>query len=239
MAFWRLVRLAVVAVFLTFGFLWIRQTSIQPAQVSLYVTAVIGAVTAVYALFTFEILLQNQAMAKAAVDSTALTEKSLRFSYTENLTYRTVNTKEPLFRKSSHRVAPVDNEDYRRAVDEQSSEGQQSEFVFAVVRNVGRGAATNLAIEAQYRVTDSSSVNKDITVTKQAVVQILEPDSAVALCIFVSRVPTRDDKVDLVWATMTTSNFYRDALNELPQKIVLDPDSHHTDCEPTCIVRLA
>jgi hypothetical protein len=238
MTLWRVFRLTVVAAFLTFGFFWVRRSSVEPAQVSLYVTAVIGAVTTVYALFTYEILLQNQAMAKAAVDSTALTERSLRFSYTENLTFRTVNTKDPLFPKSSYRVTPVDNEDFRRAVDERSGEGQQGEFVFAVVRNVGRGAATDLLIEAEYRVTDSSNINKNVSVTKQAIVQILEPDCAIALCIFVSKVPTRDDKVELVWAATTSSNFYRDALKEHAQKIAVDPDSHHTECEPTCILRL-
>jgi hypothetical protein len=224
-------RLAVVITLLGVGFLWIHRTAIEPARVSLYVTAIIGAVTTIYALFTYEILLQNQAMVQA-------TERSVRFSYTQNLLYRTVNTKDPRF-QSAPDVTPVDNEDYRRALAEQGNEQQQTEFVFAIVKNVGRGAATGLVVEAQYKITDSSNVNKEYSVTKRASVQILEPDRASAICIFFSKVPTRDDRVVLVSATITTSNFYRDALNEPAQKIRIDPRNHHADCEQACVVQVA
>jgi hypothetical protein len=235
----RLVRLAVAAALLCGGFYWIHGTSIEPGRVSLYVTAIIGAITAVYALFTYEILLQNQAMAQAAVDATKLTERGLRFSYTQNLVYRTLNTKDPLFR-STPGITPIDNEDYRRAIADQDDEQrQQTEFVFAVVKNVGRGAATSLSIEAQYDITDSSNVNKEYSVAKKASVQILEPNMGAALCIFFSRVPTRDDRVVLVSATITTSNFYRDALKEPLEETRIGPTNHHVDSEAACLVRLS
>ncbi len=222
-------RLAAVIVLLSAGLFWIHQTSIEPARVSLYVTALIGGITTVYALLTYEILLQNQAMARA-------TERSLRFSYAQNLLYQTVNTKDPRFR-SRLDLTPIDNQDYRRAIAELSDE-QQAEFVFAVVKNVGRGSATNLKIEAQYSITDNSSVSKEYSVTKNATVQILEPNRAVALSIFFSKVPTRDDQVRLVSAKMTTSNFYLDALYEPDEEIQIDASVHQVDCEQSCVVRL-
>lgn len=232
-----IIRLAVLAALLAAGFFWLHQTPIEPTRVSLYITAIIGAVTTVYALFTYEILLQNQAMARAAVKSTELTERGLRFSYTPNLQYRTLNTKDPLF-LSNKDITPVDNEDYRRAIAEQGDKPQQREFVFAVVKNVGHGPATNLKVEAQYKITDSSNVNKESVVTKKASVQVLEADKATALFIFFSRVPTSDDRVILVSATITTSNFYRDALKETPEQIKVDVGNHHVDSEATCLVRL-
>lgn len=234
----RAARLALAAVLLAAGFFWIHLTSVEPTGVNLYITAIIGSITTVYALFTYEILLQNQSMAKAAADSTGLMERSLRFSYTQNLLYRTLNTKDPRF-QSTVDIEPVDNPDYRRALAEQGNEQQQTEFVFAIVKNVGRGAATDLKIEAQYRITDSSSANKEYSVTKKASVQILEPNKAVALCIFFSKVPTRDDQVALISAMITTSNYYRDALNEPAQLIKIGPNDHHVDCEQTCVVQLA
>lgn len=229
-------RLAIAMILLVVGFFWIRRTSIEPSRVNLYITAVIGAVTAIYALFTYEILLQNQSMAQAAVDSTRLTEQSLRFSYSENLIYQTLNTKDPTFKLRTDTV-PIDNADYRRALSEESGE-QQKEFIFAVVKNVGRGAATSLSIEAQYRITDSSNVNREYSVTRKALVQILEPDKAVALCIFFSKVPTRDDQALLTSATITTSNFYRDALKQPAQQTKVDPATHKTESEPACVIQL-
>jgi hypothetical protein len=177
----RLFRLAVVVILLSLGFFWIHRTSIDSSRITLYMTAVIGSVTAVYALLTYEILLQNQAMAQAAVDSTKLTERGLRFSYTPNLLYKTLNTKDPEFR-SGKGISPIDNEDYRNALAEQST--GEHEFVFAVIENVGHGAATNLKIDVEYKIVDSSNLNKKYVVPKQTSVQILQPGKAVALCIF-------------------------------------------------------
>ena len=165
MSLGRISRLAVVAALLVAGFVWIQRTTLDLPRVNLYIAAAIGAITIVYALLTYEILIQNQAMAQAAVDSTKLTERGLRFSYTPNLHFRTVNTKDPFFRENKE-ITPFDNDDYRRALAEQGNEPQGQEFVFAVVKNVGRGAATNLNVEAQYKITDSRNVNKESVVTK-------------------------------------------------------------------------
>lgn len=207
MSWGRFTRLAIVAAILVAGFYWIHRTSLDATRVNLYVAAVIGAVTIVYALLTYEMLLQNQAMAQAAVDATKLTERGLRFSYTQNLVYRTLNTKDPFFR-STPGITAVDNADYRRAIaNYDDAQAQQTEFVFAVVKNVGRGAATNLNMEAEYDITDSSSVAKEYSVAKNASVQILEPDMGVALCIFFSKIPTRDDRVSLVSAIIYDQQF--------------------------------
>jgi hypothetical protein len=79
MSFGRKERLGLVISFLALAFVWLYRTKIDPGRVSLFITAVIGAVTTIYALFTFEILLQNQDMAKAAVDSSRFMERGLRF----------------------------------------------------------------------------------------------------------------------------------------------------------------
>jgi hypothetical protein len=230
-------RLALVILFLAVALLCVWRTKVDPNRVSLYVTAVIGAVTTIYALFTYEMLLQNQAMAKAAVDSTTVMERSLRFSHTPNLLYQTIDTKDPTFPTKAAFLTPIDNDDYKRARAEFGG-GQQKEFVFAIVQNKGQGAATNLSIEAVYNVTDSSTPNRDVSVTKQASVQILEPGKAVALCIFISKVPTADDRVALVSARLTTSDFYRDAIKEEAQQIDVDPQKHHVESEPGCVVRV-
>jgi hypothetical protein len=101
-----------------------------------------------------------------------------------------------------------------------------------------QGAATNLNLHAVYDITDSSNPNRNTSVTKQASVQILEAGKAVALCIFISKVPTADDRVALVSARLITSDFYRDAINEPVQQIDVDPGKHHVEAEPDCVVRL-
>jgi hypothetical protein len=233
----RLARLAVVVVLLAGGYLWIHQTSVDPNRVSLYIAATIGAVTTIYALFTYEILLQNRSMAQAAVDSVALTERALRFSYTESLLYQTINTKDPSF-KLQEDITPIENDDYARAVAEQGDEQQEKEYVFAIVKNVGRGAATSLNLQAEYTITDSSSANRRYVVNKEATVQVLEPNKAIALCVFFSKVPTRNDQVQLVSATIRSSNFYRDALREPAQQVTIGVNNHKVDCEQSCVVQV-
>jgi hypothetical protein len=165
-------------------------------------------------------------------------ERSLRFSYAPNLLYRTINTKDPTLGSKKGFMA-FDNEDYQGALREHSSGGQPKEFVFAVVQNVGRGPATNLVVEAQYDVRDSTNPMKNYSVKREASIPILEPDKAVALCVYVSKVPTSDDRVELISATFAASDFYRDAMREPAQEIKVVPGNHHFESEPGCIVRLA
>jgi len=235
MPFGRLARMVLVLVLLALALVWLWHTSVQPERATLFVTAVIGAVTTIYALFTYEILLQNQQMAKAAVESSKLMEQSLRFSHAPNLMYHTLNTKDPIFAGS---IVPVENEDYKRAVAEFTAGGQQKEFVFAIVENKGQGAATNLKVESVYKIVDSSNPNRDATIAKEASVPILDPGNGVALCVFISKVPTADDRVTLVSARVTASDFYRDAIKEDPQDLTVDPQRHQVESEQGCVVRL-
>lgn len=235
----RSTRMLIVVSLLAVALVWVWRTDVKPERVNLFIAAVIGAVTAIYALFTYEIVIQNQTMAKAALDSSTLMERSLRFSHTANLLYETINTKDPTFRSNGNSVIPIENSDFKRAVAEFSEGGGQKEFVFAVVKNKGQGAATNVNIEVTYNITDSSNPNRESSVTKHASVQILEPKTEVALCIFISKVPTPDDQVSLVSAHLIAGDFYRDAIKEPPQQIVIDPRSHHIELATDCVVRLA
>jgi len=149
----------------------------------LYITAIIGAATTVYALITYEMLLQNQTMAQAAGDSTKVMERTLRFSYAPNLLYRTLNTKDPTL-QTGKGFTPFNNDDYTRALREFNEGGQPKEFVFAIIQNVGRGPATNLTMEAKYNVWDTNNPNKNYSVNRTASMQILEPNNSVAVCIY-------------------------------------------------------
>jgi hypothetical protein len=229
----------IAIVLLTIALVWVWHTDVKPERVNLFVAAVIGAVTAIYALFTYEILLQNQTMAKAALDSSSLMERSLRFSHTPSLLFETINTRNPTFESDAAGVIPIENQDYKRALAEFNEGGDQKEFVFAVVKNKGQGAATNVSVEATYEIVDSSSPNRESSVTKHAAVQILEPKAGIALCIFISKVPTPDDRVSLVSARITSGDLYRDAIKEPPQKTEIDPRLHNTVQTADCVVRLA
>lgn len=233
------VRLLIVVSMLVAALVWVWKTDIKPEKVSLVIAAVVCAVSIIYALFTYEILVQNQAMAKAALDSSDLMEKSLRFSHTPNLLYKTISTKDPTFASAGHAIVPIDNADYKRAVAEFRGDGTQCEFVFAIISNEGQGAATNLKIEATYRVSDSSNPNRDATLVKHASVQIVAPKTATALCIFISKIPTADDGVTLVTASLSAGDFYRDAIKEAPQKIEIDQRIHHIEREANGVVSLA
>jgi hypothetical protein len=232
------IRLLLLVALLVAGIVFIWRTPIEPSRVTLLVTAVICAVTAIYAGITYEIFLQNQAMSQATTESAKVMERSLRFSYAANLLYRTLNTKDPTL---ATRVGfiPVDNDDYKRAMREYGEAGQQKEFVFAVVQNVGRGLATNVSVDARYNITDTNNANSTYLMTKQAAAQILEPGKAIALCIYVSRVPTADDRVEIISATITASDSYRDALSELPNTTTIEPRNHQRESDQGCLIHIA
>lgn len=234
----RVIRILIVLLLLVVSLIWVWQTQATPERVTLVITAVIGGVTMIYALFTYEILLQNQKMAEAASNSSELMERSLRFSHTANLLYETINTKDPTFRSTNGSVIPIDNDDYKRALTEFNEGGEQKEFVFAVVKNKGQGAATNISIEAVYSVIESSNPNRDSSITKHATVQILEPKAGAALCIFISKLPAPADRVSLVSAHLTTGDFYRDAIKEPPQQIDIDLRAHHVEQAANCVLRI-
>jgi|SRR5271170_702857 len=103
----RITRMLIVVILLAGALIWVSRTDVKPERVTLFITAVIGAVTAVYALFTYEILLENQMMARAASDSSTLMERSLRFSHTANLLYQTINTKDPTFTAAAGSIIPI------------------------------------------------------------------------------------------------------------------------------------
>ena len=134
---------------------------------------------------------------------------------------------------------PFDNEDYRAALREYSEGQERAEFVFAVVKNVGRGVATNLEVTCEYSIRDSSNANRNYSVPRRAAIQLLEPDKVLAISIYVSKVPTADDRVRMVSASLTMSDFYRDALREPVQMMSLNPESHHTETDSGCVVQLA
>lgn len=234
----RVARLLIVVVLLGGALLWVWRTNVKPERVSLVITAVIGAVTAVYALLTYEIVLQNENTAKAAFRSTALMEQNLRFSHAANLLFETMNIKDPTFKSKGNSIIPIENSDYGRALTEFNAGGEQKEFVFAVVSNKGQGAATNLNIEVHYNVTDSSSPNRETSVRKTEAVPILEPKKAVAICVFISKVPTADDRVALVSAHVKAGDFYRDANNEPAKEMKIAPQNHHVERSSDCVIRL-
>ncbi len=233
----RVGRLVVVLCGLALGVWYVWRTPVDAARASLIVSAIICAVTVVYALFTYEILLQNQAMAKAATDSTTLMERSLRFSYAPNLLFSTLNVKDPKF-LSRKDLSPIDNQDYQMALKEYAGGGKEKEFVFAIAQNVGRGAATNLEIMAEYKISDTTNPIKNYTVNKKGSVQILDSGKAVALCIWVSKLPTSDDEAQLVSAKMTMSDVYRDVLKEPRQETSINSDNHHFESEAGCLVHI-
>jgi hypothetical protein len=112
----RIVIFVIAVILLAFALRWVWRTDVKPERISLFIAAVIGAVTTIYALVTYEILLENRTMAKAASDSTKLMERSLRFSHSPNLIYQTVNTKDPTFKGAAGAIVPIDNSDYKLAL---------------------------------------------------------------------------------------------------------------------------
>jgi len=231
------IRMAVVLVILCAGFYFVWHTQIDPGHVNLYVATVICGVTIFYALVTFEILGQNQAMAKAATDSTQLTERALRFSYSPSLIFQTISTKDPNFANYEN-LEIVKDEDYRNALTEYGEGGGQKEFVFAFVQNMGRGSATNLDVQTEYSIVNSSSPNKNYSVNRSAQIQILKPEHSIALCICIYKVPTAGDKATLVSASLTASDFYRDAVKEPPQQILIAAAQHQHAVETNSVVQI-
>ena len=194
-------------------------------------------ITGVYAIFTFEILIENRSMARAAKESTRIMEQSLRFSLAPSLIFSTVVTKDPSL-KHIAKCKPFDNDDQRRALRELVGAGEQVELVYAVIRNIGRGSATKLSIAATFRIKDTANPNATYSLDKRALLQSLDPESAVALCIYISKVPTPDDRVDLVRADMSSSDSYRDAISEVPVSRVIGPEDNEVQRDESCVLRV-
>jgi hypothetical protein len=77
-----------------------------------------------------------------------------------------------------------------------------------------------------------------MNVIRSAPVQIIPSDQAVALFIFVSKVPTGDDKVELISASVTASDYYRDSLQEPAKRIEVDRDKHRPESETACVIQM-
>jgi hypothetical protein len=232
------VRLTVALLILAVGFYFLWRANLDPGRLSLLLTATICFATALYALITLEILIQNQSMARAASDSAKSMERGLRFSHACNLLYRTFVTKDPSL-ASRNGCAPIRNEDYVSALRGYTPGQKQMEFVFCEVQNVGRGPATNLAITAEYKVHDASNSTKFFTVKKEAVMQLLESDKSAAVLICLFSIPTAGDSATLVSASVKANDYYRDALEEPPVTSSIGPQNHHFEPESDCTVRLA
>lgn len=211
---------------------------LDPNRTALVLTAAICAATIIYVSLTFEILLQNRSMAKAASESAILMERGLRFSHAANLHYQTIITRDPKLQNRKG-CAPVENEEYRNAMRLIQGNTQQMEFVLCMVKNVGHGAATNIKITTEYRVKDTSNAIAQVNVPKVADVQLLEPDKSIALLVYLFKVPTADDKAEIVQATVTSSDAYRDAIREQPVTITINAQDHHYEMEAGCVARLS
>src|SRR5271156_600836 len=122
-----IIRLILTFVVITGVFVFALYTKLTPERVSLLLTAAICSATLLYASFTFEILLRNQSMAKAAADSAVLMERGLRFSHASNLNYRTVITKDPSLQNRPD-CTPIKNEDYQNALRLIKENTQQVEY---------------------------------------------------------------------------------------------------------------
>jgi hypothetical protein len=238
MALGTMARLIGTLILLVAGFVYVWRNNPDPVRVNFFLTAAICAATVIYALLTLEILIQNQSMAKAAADSAASMERGLRFSYAANLLYRTFSTKDPRLMNRED-CAAIKNDDYISAARDYSPEQAQTEFVFCEVRNVGRGAATNLTITAEYSVHDASNPAKNFTVKREASIQLLEPNKSAALLICHLSIPTAGDFAKLVSASMKASDFYSDALHEPPLTLKVGPEDHSCEPEAGCTVRLS
>jgi len=216
--FWRpLLRLLLVLCILVTIFVYVWGHQADATRATLLVTMVIAALTAVYAVLTFEIVLQNQKMTEAASESASFMERSLRFSYAPNLIFVTLVTKDPTLASESN-FTPYKNEDYSRACKDLPEGEHGTEFVFAVVRNVGKGPATKVQVKAQYDVKEKTNPNYNFTVTREASAALVEPNSAIALIIHVARSPSDGDHAQLILANLSCGDYYRDALGEPPQE---------------------
>ena len=217
-------------------YLWFAP--IEDTKANRLLTILVAAVTAIYALTTYEILLQNRAMARSAAESARIMEQQLRFSGSANLFFSTLNTKEPALREKGYE--PFRDDEYRNeALREHAPREQQREYVFAVVRNVGPGTATTVAIDATYRVRDTANPNRTYTRTRVANIQILESNKAIAVFVYVARAPTHDDEVQLVRATVRASDLYRDALGIAAVEKVITPENHEVEIDPECVLRVS
>jgi len=235
----RWLRMFILCVALAFALAWAWRTNLRPDRATLLITAVIGAVTAVYALFTYEILLENQTMANAALESAKLTERSLRFSHSGNLTFATRSTRVAQIETELTNVYPIKNKDFERAVAMAAEGGEQTEFVYAIIENKGKGAATNVRVEAEYKILDSSNPNGESVLLKHAVIPLIEPSLGIALCVFMAKTPTPNDSVSLIKAKITSSDFYREAISEPVLVNIVLPERHHTDQASSGVIRLA
>jgi len=207
-------RVAAVGVILAIVFRYIWKAQVDAGHATLFLTMVSVGLTAVYVMLTFEIVLQNQKMTRATFESAGVMERSLRLSYSPNIAFATHITKNPALVELGYSCIPHRNEDYDRALRELPGAGQAMEFVFAVIRNVGRGTATRVQLSAIYEVQEQANPNFRYRVTKQANIPLLEPNQALALTIHICRSPSVGDGVKLESAEVTFGDFYRDALGE-------------------------
>src|SRR5258708_38263776 len=106
----------ILAVLTVSGILvWIWRLSLPEAQTNKLISIVVIAVTALYALLTFEILMQNRSMAESSAKSVGISERSLRLSFEPRLRFYSLVTKDlRLAAVDACRIVPTD--EYKRAL---------------------------------------------------------------------------------------------------------------------------
>lgn len=213
---WRATMLRVigVAIVLALVLRYIWRSQLDSGHSTLLLTMVSVGLTAVYVVLTFEIVLQNQKMTRATFESAGVMERSLRLSYSPNMAFATHITRNPKLGDLGYPCVAHRNEDYERALREQPDAGQAMEFVFAIIRNVGRGTATKVQLTTAYEVQEQANPNFTYKVTKRANIPLLEPNQALALTIHICRSPSAGDGIKLESADVSFGDFYRDALGE-------------------------
>lgn len=232
-------RVIVIGLALAFVLHYIWKSQLDPSHTSLLLTMVSVALTAVYVVLTFEIVLQNQKMTHAAFESAGVMERSLRLSYSPSIALVTCVTKYPELAELEFHCSPIKNDDYDRAIKEHPAGDRSMEFVFAIIRNVGTGKATKLQMSVRYEVQEQANPNLKYSVAKEASIPLLESGQALALIIHICRTPSAGDGVKLQSASIQWGDFYRDALLEAAQvqEFTAANSSTSKDRECTLIIR--
>lgn len=216
-----ILRLLVVLLLLGGAIWYAWRSPLEQSREGLRTTLMVVAITGIYAFFTFEIMLQNGAMVKATNETAKVMERSLRFSFAPKITFTAHVTRDPLLSSRAGSTA-IRTIEYENALKEYAGPGTQTEFVFLILRNVGRGPATSVEVQATCEVKDTTNPNGSFTLKRRASKRLLEPDQEIAMFIFMSKTPTPDDQVEFTSGNIENSDLYRDALKEAPQSESID-----------------
>ena len=166
-------------------------------------------ITTSYAIFTLFSWME-------ARKTSEIMKETLKFSNMANINFFSIITDNP---NISSNIEITD--EYKNAKKNYESSPTDNEFVFAVIKNTGRGVAEDISLKAKYCIEELNKGPREVT--REIVLNILEPQISYAVLINCYNSIVPNDSIKFISAQIEYSDLYKKANREKPSLKTITP----------------